>query len=130
MLQGWMQWFGFAHERRIVRVTILASSTSFRFLAPLPIGAGFPPNLGKRLQSLAGHALDENQLNRLAKVIASVREKGYSLAPLVPFQLGILSNSTTDFIVPRADCNSGKARNRPGVYRRRLWPGSARGVVA
>ena len=59
-----------------------------------------PLDLGKRLQSLAGYALDENQLNHLAKVIARAREDGFSLAPLVPFRLGILSNSTTDFIVP------------------------------
>ena len=60
----------------------------------------FPADLGKRLQSLAGYALDENQLNRIAKVVARARENGCSLAPLVPFRLGILSNSTTDFIVP------------------------------
>ena len=59
-----------------------------------------PLDLGKRLQSLAGYALDENQLNRIAKVVAKARENGCSLAPLVPFRLGILSNSTTDFIVP------------------------------
>ena len=59
-----------------------------------------PLDLGKRLQSLAGYALDENQLNHLAKVIARAREDGFSLAPLIPFRLGILSNSTTDFIVP------------------------------
>jgi len=57
-------------------------------------------DLGKRLQSLAGYALDENQLNRIAKVFAKARENGCSPAPLVPFRLGVLSNSTTDFIVP------------------------------
>ena len=57
-------------------------------------------DLGRPLQSLANHALDENQLNRLARVIARARESGRSLAPLTPFRLGIVSNGTTNFIVP------------------------------
>ncbi len=56
--------------------------------------------LGLRLQSLASHALNENQLNHLARVISKAQRSHTSLEPLVPFRLGILSNSTLDFIVP------------------------------
>ncbi len=56
--------------------------------------------LGKRLQALASYALDENDLHRVAKLINKARDTGRSLHPLVPFRLGVLSNSTTDFIVP------------------------------
>ena len=55
--------------------------------------------LGKDLQALASHALDLNQLTKLAKVIAKARENG-SLAPLTPFKLAVLSNSTIDMLVP------------------------------
>jgi len=57
-------------------------------------------NLGSRVQALASHSLDENQLHRLAKAIQKLRADGKSLAPLTPFRLGLLSNSTTDFIEP------------------------------
>jgi len=56
--------------------------------------------LGKRVQRLANHALDENQLNRLAKAIQKARDAGHSFAPLTPFRLGIISNATSHFIVP------------------------------
>jgi FkbH-like protein len=56
--------------------------------------------LGSQLRSLASHALDLNQLTRLAKAIANARSGGNSLDPLVPFRLALLSNSTTDLIVP------------------------------
>lgn len=59
-----------------------------------------PAPLGLRLQHLANHALDENQLNKLAKAIQKARAAGTSMAPLVPFRLGILSNATSHFIVP------------------------------
>ncbi|WP_367849542.1 HAD-IIIC family phosphatase [Rhodoferax sp. WC2427] len=59
-----------------------------------------PAHLGLRLQHLANHALDENQLNRLAKVVQKARDGGLSMAPLVPFRIGILSNATSHFIVP------------------------------
>ena len=54
--------------------------------------------LGERLQALANHALDENQLNRLAGVLKRVR--GQPLAPLVPFSLGVVGNATTHPLVP------------------------------
>jgi len=59
-----------------------------------------PSDLGRRLQHLANHALDENQLNRLAKVIDKARDAGQSLAPLTAFRIGIISNATSHFIVP------------------------------
>ena len=55
---------------------------------------------GQTLQALASHSLDMNQLHRLAKTIRSLQSTGRSLTPLTPFKLGILSNSTTDFVVP------------------------------
>jgi FkbH-like protein len=57
-------------------------------------------DLGRRLQGLANFALDENALNRLAKVLAQARTAGRSLAPLTPFRLGVLSNTTSHFLVP------------------------------
>jgi FkbH-like protein len=56
------------------------------------------PELGRRLRALATAALDENQLTRLAKVIE--RARGSSLAPLTPFRLAVISNSTSHLIVP------------------------------
>jgi len=56
--------------------------------------------LGRRLRMLATQALDSNQLTKLARVIARARAKGASLAPLVPFRLGVVSNATTDLLVP------------------------------
>src|SRR5580704_15943565 len=61
-----------------------------------------PADLGGRLQALASFALDENQLNQLAKQIAKARKSHADLKPLVPFRLGLLSNSTVDFIIPAA----------------------------
>ncbi len=45
---------------------------------------------------LAGHGLNGNQLVRLAKLVA----KHETIPGLLPLRLGILSNATTDFIVP------------------------------
>src|SRR6516164_9474022 len=55
---------------------------------------------GTRLQWLASHALDEIQLNQLARQVARAHERGYSLAPLSPFKLGLISTANTDFIAP------------------------------
>jgi FkbH-like protein len=55
--------------------------------------------LGKRVQRLANHALDETALNRLGKVIARLRAGGRDLKPLTPFKLGILSHATSHFLV-------------------------------
>lgn len=56
--------------------------------------------LGRRIQTLARHELDENKLHRLARAIARVGERGGSVAPLVPFRLGLISNATTHLLVP------------------------------
>ena len=57
-------------------------------------------DLGPRLQWLAWHALDEIQLNQLARQVARAHERGYSLAPLSPFKLGVISTANTDFVSP------------------------------
>src|SRR5258708_6775632 len=57
-------------------------------------------DLGRRIRALASFALDENQLTRLAKIIAKSAGADETLKPLLPFRLGVLSNSTLDFIVP------------------------------
>jgi FkbH-like protein len=62
--------------------------------------------LGRNLQGLAKYALNGNQLGRLAKVLAKARADGMSLAPLTPFRLGVLSNSTLDFIVPALEATA------------------------
>jgi FkbH-like protein len=56
--------------------------------------------LGRLIRELASYNLDENQLNRLANVVEKARRQGLSLAPLAPFRLAIVSNSTTDFLIP------------------------------
>ena len=56
--------------------------------------------VGRRAQQLAMHALDENQLNRLASALGKAQAAGVSLAPLTPFRLGIVSNATTHFLAP------------------------------
>jgi FkbH-like protein len=64
--------------------------------------------LGRELQLLASHALDLNQLTKLAKAIGKARAEGKSLDPLVPFKLAILSNSTFDMIVPALVASSAR----------------------
>jgi len=56
--------------------------------------------LGRELQALALHALDLNQLTKLAKVIVKARSEGKILSSLTPFRLAVLSNSTIDLVVP------------------------------
>jgi FkbH-like protein len=56
--------------------------------------------LGSLLQSFALSALDLNQLTRLAKTFDRLRSSSKSLAPLMPFRLAVLSNSTIDMTVP------------------------------
>ena len=57
-------------------------------------------SLGIELRALALHALDLNQLTKLAKIIGKARSEGKSLDPLTPFRLAVLSNSTIDLIKP------------------------------
>ena len=80
-----LQWLPRAPEDFSEKVKSLAS-------APSPVG--------RELQALAAYALDLNQLTRLAKAIGKARTEGKDLAPLVPFKLAVLSNSTIDLIVP------------------------------
>jgi FkbH-like protein len=55
---------------------------------------------GREARALASCSLNLNLLTKLAKAIGKIRDRGESLAPLVPFRLAVLSNSTPDFIVP------------------------------
>jgi FkbH-like protein len=57
-------------------------------------------DLGLRIRALAGYSLDENALNKLAKVIAKAKAARLPLTPLTPFRLGVISNSTADFLIP------------------------------
>jgi FkbH-like protein len=58
------------------------------------------------LQTLARSSLNVNQLSRLAKVLNLARQERRSLDPLTPFRLGVLSNSTLDFIVPALEASA------------------------
>ena len=58
------------------------------------------PEPAADIRALASTALDGNQLTRVARAIEAARADGRPLAPLTPFRLGILSNATTDFVVP------------------------------
>jgi len=62
--------------------------------------AGSPAPDGRTVQALATHALDLNQLTKLAKVIGELVGNHKSLDPLMPFRLAVLSNSTFDLIIP------------------------------
>jgi len=54
--------------------------------------------LGRRLQALANTRLDGNDLFKLAKVAKKARKDQLSLAPLMPFRLAIVSNSTANVL--------------------------------
>ena len=56
--------------------------------------------VGNEVQALASYRLDLNQLTKLAQTMDKARWAGRSMDPLAPFRLAILSNSTTDLIVP------------------------------
>ncbi len=70
------------------------------FSAQCRRAAGESDDCGRRFQALACHALDENQLNQLARAIGQARKCGHALAPLIPFRLGIISNATSHHIAP------------------------------
>lgn len=57
-------------------------------------------NKGPLLRKLASYALNLNQLTSLSRAIDQLRKQDASFSPLVPFSLGVVSNSTTSFIVP------------------------------
>lgn len=56
--------------------------------------------ISAELTALAGHALDGDQLLKLSRIVEKVRAAGDQLDGLIPFKLGIISNATTDFVVP------------------------------
>ena len=62
------------------------------------LGETEPP--GVAIRRLASHALDENQLARLGRAISRLRQQGTSLAPLLPFKLGLIGNGTLDLLGP------------------------------
>jgi FkbH-like protein len=55
---------------------------------------------GDAVARLAAHALDENQLRRLADTIETLHETGRPLAPLTPFKLGVVGNVTLEPLLP------------------------------
>ena len=70
------------------------------FSEGLKVLGSSPGPLGRELQALAMHAMDLNQLTKLAKAMGKARSEGKPLNPLTPFRLAVLSNSTIDLIVP------------------------------
>jgi len=70
------------------------------FSARLKALPGAPGEAARQLHCLAQHALDLNQLTKLAKALDRTRSEGKPLAPLTPFRLAVLSNSTIDLLVP------------------------------
>ncbi len=52
------------------------------------------------IRALAGTALDSNQLARLGRMVARLRDEGRDMAPLKPFKLGLLGNGTLDLFAP------------------------------
>jgi FkbH-like protein len=68
--------------------------------------------VGAAVQRLATHALGEAQSVTLGRAVKRLREAGASLAPMSPFSLAILSNTTFDFIaatLPAAAARHGVA---------------------
>jgi FkbH-like protein len=55
---------------------------------------------GDAIKAIATQRLSASQLARLASLIGQLRASGRSLAPLVPFRLGIIGNGTLDLIAP------------------------------
>jgi FkbH-like protein len=80
-----LQWLPRAPEDYSARLKALAHSSG---------------PLGREVRALALHALDLNQLTKLAKSIDKMRSDSRALAPLTPFRLAVVSNSTIDLIVP------------------------------
>ncbi|MBV8666298.1 MAG: HAD family hydrolase [Burkholderiaceae bacterium] len=66
----------------------------------LPSSVDASTDIGTVLRALANHALDGNDLERLAKALQRTRAQGHTLAPLTPFRLAILSNATANFLAP------------------------------
>ena len=62
--------------------------------------------LGPVLMELSKHSLNVNQLTRLRRVLSTARQTGRPLDPLSPVRLGVVSNSTLDFIVPSLEASA------------------------
>lgn len=56
---------------------------------------------GADFQALASYALSTNQLEHLGRTLTAWRALDQDLAPLLPFRLGIVSNSNLDFLMPQ-----------------------------
>ncbi len=56
--------------------------------------------LGPMVRALACHGMDANQSSRLGRAIGRAMAAGRSLAPLVPFRLGLIGNGTLDLLAP------------------------------
>jgi FkbH-like protein len=69
----------------------------FRQRCRAPVESAEPA--GRAVMRLASHALDENQLRRLAETIETLRAQN-RLAPLAPFKLGVLGNATLEPLIP------------------------------
>jgi FkbH-like protein len=52
------------------------------------------------LRALAGHGLDDNQLQKLAKRFAALQAQGADFTGFAPLTLGVLSNATTQAMAP------------------------------
>jgi len=85
--------------------------TTLAWLPPAPddfsaqcraLAVAAPEEAGRRIRLLANHALDLNQLIRLAKSIQLARSasEGGRLKPLTGIKLAVLGNSTTDLLLP------------------------------
>lgn len=59
------------------------------------------PAPGAGFRALANHSLDDNQLGRLGRAIVKAASDGRTLAPLQPFRLGLIGNSTLDLLAPQ-----------------------------
>ena len=55
---------------------------------------------GAEIRFLAGHALDLNQLNTLAKVLVRMQSEYGTVTGLTPFRLALLGNATTSILAP------------------------------
>ena len=62
--------------------------------------------VGAALMELAKYSLNVNQLTRLAKVLSAASQSQRTLDPLSPLRLGVVSNSTLDFIVPSLNASA------------------------
>jgi FkbH-like protein len=61
---------------------------------------GPDPAPGSAFRALARYALDGDQLSRLGRAITRCFAEGKPLAPLRPFRLGLVGNSTLDLLRP------------------------------